>query len=167
MSGVKQDPLVLKKQLRDSMEGAQKLYNSNLMALMKIAKSKCPEDDNVAKIQETLSSVLALDKTLVIIESGPYIWKYRESISKRDVKFFLDNDFKSDVDTVLHGKKKQEFSGDEISQLMKSLKSTFKSMTKPEQEVVWTHTSNLLTAYAQYLGAEKKLKAVELQLKAL
>lgn len=174
MSGQKAvDPIKQKKLLRASMEEAQKSYNKNLVSLTKVASAKSPGDELIAKINETLRGVLAIDETLIIVETGPYVWKYREPISKKDVKFFIDNDFKSDVDGALAGKSgktgksgKSDFSSSEIANVMSSLKKTFQTMSAAEQQVVWTYTTTLLISYTQYLKAERDIKKIEEELRS-
>ena len=160
-----------KREFRESMTDAVKLYNNSLNSLTGIACHKNPDDYNVAKIRETLRAVLVADETIVIIQSGLYVWKYREQIATKDETFFLDNTFKSDIELAKQqlndvGKAK-DFTDDEIATIMQSLKGTYSSMTAPEREVVWRHVMDLLKAYAQYLGAERKLRKLEAELKQL
>jgi hypothetical protein len=164
----KRDYIREKKELRTSMDSACKLYNSNLNHLTSIASHKNPDDESIAKIREILRAVLAADETLVIIQSGTYIWKYREQIANKEESFFLAQDFKEDIDTVKSQiSKSRDFSDNEISTVMNSIKKTYTTMSAPEKEVVWRHVMELLKSYAQYLGAERKIKLLEDEIKNL
>lgn len=167
MSNKKRDPIREKREYRISMESACKMYNAGLNQLTSIACHKAPNDDNVAKIRETLRAVLVADDTIVIIQSGPYIWKYREQIAKKDEHFFLLSTFNDDINNVISSNKAQNFTNNDIATVMTSIKSTYSSMTKPEQETIWTHVMNLLRSYAQYIGAERKLKEVEEEIRRM
>lgn len=165
----KRDFMREKKDLRASMDSACKLYNSNLNQLTAIACHKNPDDDNVAKIREGLRAVLVADETMVIIQSGTYVWKYREQIANKDESFFLVNTFADDIANLKQtaSGKVKDFADGEIAAVMDSIKGTYKTMKAPEKETIWRHVMELLRAYAQYLGAERKLKLLEDELKEM
>jgi hypothetical protein len=169
MSNRKRDPTQLKREYRASMDSACKLYNSGLQQLTYIACHMAPTDDNISKIRDTLRAILAVDETIVIIQSGPYIWKYREQIAKKEEQFFLNNTFDDDISNM----KKQintsgkDFSNNEIATIMTNVKSIYGGLSGPEQETIWTHVINLLRAYAQYIGAERKLKEIEEEIRKM
>jgi len=159
-----------KRDLRDSMELAQKNYNSNLSQLVRVAKTKNPRNEDLETVQRALSSVIKVDATLLIKETGHYIWRFREHIKKRDENFFLTGDFSKEIDEgleVAKTKGKAEFTGDDVGRIMQALRGTYSTMTKPEQDVVWTHTTNILVAYAQYLKAEKRIREIEVEINNL
>jgi hypothetical protein len=152
----------VKREMRESMEVAQKDYNSNLTQLIRIAKTKNPQNLDLETIQTALSSVIKVDATLLIKETGHYIWKFRENISRRDENFFLTGDFSEEINSGLGATNKDtKFTGDDVDRIMKSLRTTYRTMTKPEQDVVWKHTTSILVAYAQYLKAEKTIRKIE------
>jgi hypothetical protein len=165
----KRDYMREKKEFRASMDSACKLYNSNINQLTAIACHKNPDDDNIAKIRDALRAVLVADETMVIIQSGTYIWKYREEIANKDETFFLANKFEDDIANVKQNQaiKEKNFSDDEIAAVMNSIKSTYTTMKAPEKETIWRHVMELLRSYAQYLGAERKLLLLEQELKQL
>jgi hypothetical protein len=164
----KRDYMREKKDLRASMDSACKLYNNNLNQLTNVASHKNPDDESIAKIREILRAILAADETIVIIQSGTYIWKYREQIANKEESFFLAQDFKDDIAIA----KKQtynnkDFSDNEIATVMNSIKKMYTTMSAAEKEVVWRHVMELLKSYAQYLGAERKLKLLEDEIRNL
>ena len=167
MSGKKPNPIQEKRECRAHMESACKTYNARLNDLTLITVEKNRSDDNVQIVRDTLRAAQAADATTVLIQTGPFVWKFREQISKRDEKFFINNTFQSEIQ---EGKKlipKQDFNDDEITSLMQSLKRTYHLMTLPEREVIWRHVIDMLKAYAQYLGCDKKLLDLEKQIKLL
>lgn len=160
----------LKRELRDSMEMAQKNYNSNLSQLIRVAKTKNPRDDDLDAVARALSTVIKVDATCLIKETGHYIWGFREQIKKRDENFFLTEDFSKMIDEGLEVAKvkgKAEFTGDDVGRIMQALRGTYRTMTKPEQDVVWGHTTTILVAYAQYMKAEKKIREIEIEINNL
>jgi len=165
----KRDYIREKKELRASMDSACKLYNSNINQLTAIACHKNPDDENIAKIRDALRAVIVADETIVIVQSGTYVWKYRERIATKDESFFLDNTFDEDIATVKENSFStgKDFSDDEIATVMNSIKSIYKTMKAPEKETVWRHVIDLLRSYAQYLGAERKLLLLEQELKKM
>ncbi len=164
----KRDYMREKKDLRASMDSACKLYNSNLNQLTSVASHKNPDDDSIAKIREVLRAILAADETLVIIQSGTYIWKYREQIANKDEGFFLASDFKDDIAAAKQQvSNDKDFSDNQIATVMNSIKKTYNTMKPAEKEVVWRHIMEMLRSYAQYLGAERKLKLLEEEIKSL
>jgi hypothetical protein len=171
MATKKRDIMREKKDFRLSMDGALKLYNTSLNELTKIACFKNPTSDNLAKIRDALRAVQVGDDTMVIIQSGPFIWKYREQIAKKDDQFFLDNTFKDDIEEAKKKSsdlgKNKDFSDGEIATVMSGLKDTYTKLSGPERETVWRHVMDLLRSYAQYLGAERKLQEIEKEIRAL
>lgn len=166
MASSKRNPIQEKKQIRDSMESARKLYNSTINQLVLICVAKHPDDESILRIKEVLRAIMAVESGIIITESGPFIWNYRDNIAKRDENFFLANDFKTEI-SAAKDKTDKKFREDEIAQIMRTLKAMYVNMTEPEKEVTWTHISQLLRAYAQFLGCEKKLRATEEEIRKL
>lgn len=167
MSSKNRNFVLEKRETRDSMERARQLFNSNLNQLTTIAVNKNPKEDSIAKIREILRAAQAADGTIIIVQAGPYVWKYRDQISKHDEKFFIDNNFEEDIAEASKKIKNHDFSESEIAGIMQGLKQTYKFLTEPEKNVVWKHVTDLLRAYATYLGCEKKIMQIEEDLKSL
>ena len=165
----KRDYMREKKEFRASMDSACKLYNSNINQLTAIACHKNPDNDDIAKIRDALRAVLVADETIVIIQSGTYVWKYREQIANKDETFFLKSTFDADIASVKQNPslKNKDFSDAEITTIMNSIKATYSTMSNPEKEIIWRHVMELLRSYAQYLSAERKLLSLEQEIKQL
>ena len=171
MSVKKRDMAREKRDYRSSMDSAMKLYNSSLNQLTSATCHKSPNNDELAKIRDSLRAVLVGDDTMVIIQSGPFIWKYREQISKKEESFFLENTFNDDIEIAKEKlgnlDKSKDFSDLEIATIMDSIKSIYTNMSSPEKETIWRFVMDLLRAYAQYVGAERKLNQVEVEIRDL
>lgn len=167
MSVKKPNLIQEKRECHTHKDSACKTYNARLNDLTSIAVEKNRSDDNVQIVRDTLRAAQAADATTVLIKTGPFVWKYREQISKRDENFFINNKFQSEIDESKRLVTKQDFNDDEITSLMQSLKRTYHLMTMPEREVIWRHVIDMLKAYAQFLGCEKKLLEIEQEIKLL
>lgn len=164
------DPLKQKKQIRESMEKSRKDFNRNLQALISLSCKKNLADDQIQSIKEIFSAFMATNPSMIITAAGPYIWKYREQIAKRDDKFFIENTFENDVATFYGDvipEEQNTFTEDDVSQVMRSLKRTWHLLNKSEKDVVWRHSTEILRSYAQFLGCSKKIIDVNAQLKNL
>jgi len=162
------NPLKRKREIRDSMEKARRLFNSNLQKLIGLSCKKNQTDDHIQNIKEIFTAISATEPSLIITKAGPYIWKYKEELARRDEKFFIENTFEKDVATFYGDpipEMSDTFTEDDVSDVMKSLKRTWHLLNKSEKTIVWNHGTELLRAYAQYLGCEKKLHAINIEIK--
>ena len=164
------NPIKQKREIRDSMEKARRNFNSNLQKLISLACKKNSDNDKIQSIKEIFTGINATEPSLIIVNAGPYIWKYKEELARRDEKFFVENTFENDVAEFYGDEVPEEqntFTEDDVSQVMRGLKRTWHLLTKSEKNIVWQYGTGILRAYAQYLGCEKKLRQVVAQINKL
>lgn len=143
-----------KKILQDSLEESKNVYCKTINDLMNIVARKFPADENIIIIKEKFKAALACDKRTVVIKSGPFIWKYRVEISKRNEEFFLKQDFNNEI------KQKSGFGTNELRTIIENLRNCWISLNIVEKNMLWNQLGKLLKYYAQYLGSEKKLRLI-------
>jgi len=154
------NPLSEKKKIRATVVQSRQMFNKYLFDLINIACTKNAADDQIQSIKEVFVTIKAAEPTVIITNAGPYIWKYRDQIAKKDARFFIENNFENDVAEFYNDpvpEMQDTFSQDEVGAILQSLKRTWHLLNKSEKEVIWRHTTNLLKTYAQYLGSQKKI----------
>lgn len=162
----KPNPIAEKQNLIKVQESSRVSFNKAILQLINIACNKNPKEEKLLKLKEIFAAIQAIDPLIVIINAGPYIWKYREPIAKRESDFFIKNTFTEDVSEYYKEPlEHQDFSADDVSNIMKSLKSIWQTLSVPEQTVIWTHAGGLLTSYAQYVSCEKQIRDISLKIK--
>jgi hypothetical protein len=159
-----------KTEANKSSSDAVRSYNQNMQYLIGICVQRNRADEIIHNIEILFKTIIALDNTTVIRETGPYVWKYREILSQRNEKFFntVEDKVTEDVDAYF----KTPGSGDKFKQsdvqgILKKFHDDWDKLTGPEKEVIWTYSMGLLKSYAQYLAAEKMLCKISAEISAL
>lgn len=149
-----------KTEANKSASAAVRGYNSNMQQLINICIQKNKTDEHISKIDILFRSIIAIESTTVIRETGPYVWKYRTILSSKNETFFnvMEDQVRDDVEEYF----KQPGSGDKFKQsdvqsILKKFHDNWEKLTLPEKEVIWTYSSNLVKSYAQYIAAEKAI----------
>jgi len=156
-----QNPVKLKEANRHSMNQAQKSFVSNSTSLVNIGAEKNKTDMQIQEMRELYRVIMASEPNLIITNVGPYMWKYREQIKKRDEAFFIDNEFSNELNEYYSRESHtDQFDQNDINVLMNSIKKSWSTFTNPEKIVVWKHVNTMLMTYAQYLKCEREINNI-------
>ena len=140
----------------DLKDKAVKDFITELGFLVHALYTKNTNDDNFIFIKDGFNVAKNENPEVVVMVSGPYVWKYRTQLENGDVQTMLNNDYKDEVEGAKeylegHGK------FDQIKEILKKIKETWPTFSKIEQETVAKKMQKLVVHYASFLGASKKL----------
>jgi hypothetical protein len=143
-----------------SADAAVRSYNNCMQHLINICVQKNKTDEHISSIDILFRSIIAIESSTVIRETGPYVWRYRDILNSRDEKFFnvMEDKVRDDVKEYF----KKPGSGDKFKQsdvqsILRKFHDDWEKLTTPEKEVIWSYSIGLVTAYAQYIAAERAL----------
>lgn len=157
------NPITERKKIRKSMDDARRAFNKDMADLIKLACERNQANEDLKTIRSIFATIRAAEPTIIITNAGPYIWKYREQIAKKDANFFLKNNFENDIADFYDDPvpdEQHDFTEDEVGEVLKSIKRTWHLLSAPEKGVIWTTAIGLLRSYAQYVQAERKVKDI-------
>jgi hypothetical protein len=149
-----------RKQLIEASDQAVKDFAEDLGYLVDAVLQK-NRKDNLMSDMKNLFDLVRKENPIGLIEiAGPYIWKYRDNISKQNVGFFLQNNFEEDIISAKKNKEIAEISNfEDIPMLLDQCKRTWHMFQKEEQQVLVKRVRNMLVKYATYVSATRTVRA--------
>jgi hypothetical protein len=107
-----------------------------------------PTDDVVIRAKKR--TALAIDQfpTWVINEVGMHLFKYYEQIERKDVNFFLENNYDREMSKTV---KTNPDTAKLSEYLIPKIKETWRSLDKNKQSVYYGNVFKLLTHYVEFL----------------
>ena len=119
--------------------------------------NKNKKDGDIQEIRDGFMVAKGENPVAIIMNAGPYFWKYRTHIERGDVNSLLNMEYKEEISEV------QESLADnskfeKISVVMQKVKRTWHLLTPTEQETMKKKFKLILIKYTGYLVACKKLK---------
>lgn len=110
-------------------------FNSKLDEFMTDLISSYPSDKDFLMFKQSYKMLKLVDDTKPALLFKMYTMKYIDQITSKDEKFFLDHDFKDELNTSDN----QDFS----SELLNKLKSYWSTMSSENKDAIWNYL-NLL-----------------------
>jgi hypothetical protein len=107
-------------------------------------------DDDIIQMRDRYFLVKDENPELLLIQTGPYVWEFREKIMDDDIDFFLNNSFQKQIDSFKQDKEKPM-----INTLIQKIKTAWKNFTPIEQNILRGKIKDLVKFYACYLSACK------------
>lgn len=107
-----------------------------------------PTDDVVIRAKKRTSLAIDQFPTWVINEVGMHLFKYYEQIERKDVNFFLENNYDREMaKTVRDNPDTAKLS----EYLVPKIKETWRSLDKNKQTIYYGNVFKLLTHYVEFL----------------
>lgn len=133
-------------------------YNKEVMGLIRIIEKLHPGDMDVERLKSKLRLANSADSEFVIMESGPYIFKYQSPIiAGRDV-FFLDPNSidpktLSKEDAVVLAQLRADFATvkPEDMMILTKIRQSYAKMIPEEKADIKSRVVDLLSHYIQYV----------------
>ena len=110
-------------------------FNSKIEEFMTDLISSYPNDKDFLMFKQSFKMLKLVDDTKPAVLFKMYTMKYIDQITSKDEKFFLDHDFKDE----LNSSDNQDFS----SEMLSKLKSYWSTMSSENKEAIWNYL-NLL-----------------------
>jgi hypothetical protein len=148
------------KTLLDLKEKATKEFISELSFVINALYSKNTNDNDFIFIKDGFAVAKNENPTVVLMVSGPYLWKYREQIENSNITFILQNDYETEIEEAKE-KLQSTDKYNQIKDILKKIKSTWHLFSEPEQSMIIKKMQKLIISYATFVGAEKKMSAIK------
>jgi hypothetical protein len=140
-----------------SMRNASRNYNKSISDLLSCIVAKSKGNSEIVAINEKFSAIKNMDPDVIVMTSGPYLWKYRKEIVEKNQDFFLAKSFEDDI-AEAKKEKQERFGSTDMQGIINLIKTFWKSMNPQEKEICWNHIQSCIRNYASYVGCSKKLK---------
>ncbi|MBF95067.1 MAG: hypothetical protein CMH58_07905 [Myxococcales bacterium] len=113
-----------------------KTFNDHFVEFIDDVQLVFPNNDDIATVRESLVSFRKANPRLVLLTfRQSVIGQYRDEITKGDIKFFIDKDYKQDLGN--HG------SAQVILEKIDCLREPVRNMTEQDQQKVIKYLQNL------------------------
>lgn len=145
----------------DQQEEVKKKFSDELGFMINCLWSRNKKDADILQIKDQYSVIRKENTTVIIEGAGPYIWKYREQISKSNVNFFLASDFKDELAVASASQIPEMTSFEDLPAILTKIKRTWHLFSPEEQEILKNKSKSLLSAYAGYISAGKELEKLK------
>ncbi len=117
-------------------------FNSVTFMILKIAKKFEPNSSDLEWLRKKMSLVRSFDQQCIILRSKDKIWNYRDQIIKRDLNFFINNNFGKYI--------KNDDNRTFMYTLINLIKRRVKSFSPQELAELWNLANRLLGCVAKY-----------------
>tara|TARA_B100000768_G_scaffold173561_1_gene182955 strand:+ start:1040 stop:1432 length:393 start_codon:yes stop_codon:yes gene_type:complete len=118
-------------------------FNDHFMELVDDVQMVFPDNDDIATVKTSLVSFRKANPRLILLAfKDSVIGPYRNEISKGDLKFFIDKDYKQDVSGVGSAKL--------ILEKIDCLREPIRNMKSEDQEKVIKYMQNLVKLSDMY-----------------
>lgn len=142
----------------DCVKGFNDVMTFIINALHSVNKS----DDDIITIRDSYLTAKTESPDCIILQAGPYVWKYREEISSENINSLLKNEYNNEITTVqqtLPDASKM----DQIQILLAKVKRSWHLITPMEQTTLKKKFKDLLKQYATYSMVDKKLESLSVK----
>ena len=107
-----------------------------------------PDDDVIIRAKKRTSLAIDQFPTWVISEVGMHLFKYYEQIERKDVNFFLENNYDREMTRTV----KDNPDTAKLSEyLIPKIKETWRSLDNNKRTVYYKNVFLLLTHYVEFL----------------
>jgi hypothetical protein len=131
------------------MDDIIKKYNLSLKKIIEILDDELPSNPLIQTAKRKYQISVTNDRSLLITETGPFIYEYREQVAKDDWDNLIYKDWSKDINEKSDGKVVQEMN--EIECVISNLRKLWKNYDEVEKKRVTKLIKSLITEYAKYI----------------
>lgn len=124
-------------------------FSNELLTLITAFWRINKKDPFILEIYERYGIIKRENPNLLIEIVGPYIWKYRETITLGNLDSLLNNTFNEEITEII-GMIPDTL--DKIHDIIKSIKRTWTLFSYAEKEIIRKKSKTLLTIYSGYIS---------------
>jgi len=118
------------------------------------------KDEDITEIRDGYMIAKKENPECIIMQAGPYFWKYRETIKEGNANALLKNDFKDEI-TEVQGTLPDYSGFDKVQPVMNKIKRTWNLLTPIEQDIMKKKFNKMVAHYATYVGACKHIRELQ------
>lgn len=131
-------------------------FASKVMQTVNLFDKLCTNENQKTyadRLKKRIALARSADESVIIYEAGPFLYKYRVPIMKREESFFLTTDL------VEENKDKLDSSDADLAEkLVKMIKGIYEKLPAKKREELIDTVNDMLTDYLELLQIEKSKK---------
>jgi len=139
----------LKKQMIQIKDRSILEFTLDMTFIVNIIYNKNKKDTDIEEIRDGYLLAKNENPECIIINAGPYLWKYREQVSLDNFNELLNNDFSTETSNSNSNK---------VQAILNKIKKTWHLFKPLEQDSIKKRLKTMLTYYATYLKSCKHLE---------
>jgi hypothetical protein len=133
--------------LNEKQSRACSTFNSRIMGLLKTLEKHHSTNAHVLDLNRRAKLVIGEDRTFLLLNAGPKLFKYQERIFARDETFFRDPDNIEEFKNI----DRADSSASMINELFRLTIETYDKQATTEKDRIYTLVSDCLTSFLEYL----------------
>ena len=131
------------------MEEFSKIYNRSMKKIIDIIESELVNDPLVDSIKRKYTISVMTDKSLLLTETGPALYEYREYIANDKWDELINKNWEEDVDTIDTA---EVGNNDSIKKLIQVLRSIWNNnYGEAERKKITKYIKIMLSEYSKFL----------------
>ena len=120
------------------------IFNTKLREFISDLIRVYPEDEDLKKFKTSINMLLVMSDSQIIKLYNEYVFsKYQTQILNKDEEFFMNHDYKDEVNNI-------EESYEFTEKLINKIKSYWSTMTEDNKKIVWTYFTLLTKLCEKY-----------------
>lgn len=153
------DSQKIKQYIKDKDNSVEK-FTAEMTFIVNAMHSKNVKDNDLIEIRDGYMTAKTMNSECIIMQAGPYFWRYREVINSGNLNKLLDSDFKEEI-TEIQGVLPESSSFDKVQIIMGKIKRIWHLFMPNEQEIIKKKFKLMVAHYATYLGSCKKIRELQ------
>ena len=135
------------------MDNQVRIYNTRIREILDLITAEIPDHPLISTIHRRFRVALTADRTLLITETGPELWSYRDIIAEERWDELIYKNWEQEIekkDDVLM----YEVDNNSLKQMVGLLREIWAGYGKEEQTYIKKSMKKLLSTYVRYLKAK-------------
>lgn len=135
------------------MDNQVRIYNTRIREILDLITAEIPDHPLISTIHRRFRVALTADRTLLITETGPELWSYRDIIAEGRWDELINKNWESEIekkDDVLM----YEVDNNSLKQMVGLLREIWAGYNEEEQTYIKKSMKKLLSTYVKYLKAK-------------
>ena len=136
------------------MDAQVRFYNTRIREILDLITAEIPDHPLIGTIHRRFRVALTTDRTLLITETGPELWSYRDIIKDERWDDLIKKNWEQEIDNkddVLM----YEVSNNSLKQMVGLLREIWFGYGAEEQKYIKKSMKKLLSTYVKYLQAKR------------
>lgn len=137
------------------MDNQVRIYNTRIREILDLITAEIPDHPLISTIHRRFRVALTADRTLLITETGPELWSYRDIIAEERWNELIDKNWEREIDNkddVLM----YEVDNNSLKQMVGLLREIWAAYGEEEQNYIKKSMKKLLSTYVKYLKAKSE-----------
>ncbi len=131
------------------MDEYAKLYNRSMKKLIDILSLELPNDPLVESIKRKYTLCVMSDKSLLLTETGPALYEYREYIANNKWEELINKNWETNVDSLIDTSDVGD--NNSIKKLITILRNIWKHYDDNEKKRIIKYIKIMLSEYSKFL----------------